>query len=182
MTASNYLIHHGVKGMKWGVRKKVFISGSSKTQTKESPYYRKKLPAPIRRQIKDYIKSKSHILVGEAPGIDRQVQQYLKSKRYKNVTVYTTGDTPRYMANKKWKVKNVDTKGYKPDTKEFNRQKDIAMTNDADSGLSVILENGGASATRNNVKRLISQNKDVKVYMLQSKSKDDWVSDISKEI
>lgn len=96
--------------------------------------------------------------------------------------MYTTGDTPRYMANKKWKVKNVDTKGYKPDTKEYNRQKDITMTNDADSGLSVILENGGASATRNNVKRLISQNKDVKVYMLQSKSKDDWVRDISKEI
>lgn len=161
---------------------KVFISGSSKTQNKKSPYYRRKLPRPFRKQIKSHLKNKDKILVGEAPGIDTQVQDYLKSKRYKNVEVYTTGEKPRYLANKKWKVNNVDTKNYKPDTKEYLKQKDIAMTNDANKGLSVILEKGGAGATRNNVKRLVSQNKDVKVYMLKSDKKDEWVKDIVSEI
>ena len=46
---NNYLIHHGVKGMRWGIRKvnsshTTFMSGSSKTQDKNSEYYRKKLP------------------------------------------------------------------------------------------------------------------------------------------
>lgn len=162
--------------------KKVFISGSSKTQSKDSEYYRPKLSKEITKQIDNHIKEGNTVLVGDAPGIDRQVQDYLKNKKYKNVVVYATGENPRYISDKKWNVKNVDTKGYKEGTKEFNRQKDIAMTNDSDIGLSIILENGGASATRNNINRLINQNKDVKVYMLQSNKKDHWVEDIIKEI
>ena len=197
----NELYHYGVKGMKWGVRryrnsdgtltdegkqhrkKTVFISGSSKTQSRESGYYRKELPKEVKKSIDDHISKNHNIIVGEAPGIDSQVQNYLNRKNYKNVSVYTSYDSPRYLANKNWKVVNVDSKGYKPDSKEFLREKDIAMTRDADEGLSVILENGGAGATRNNVRRFMNQNKNVKVYMLSSDSKmDNWVSDVLSEI
>lgn len=183
-----YLCHWGILGMKWGIRryqnpdgslteagrqrygsgKKVFISGSSKTQDKKSGYYRKNLPDNIKSAIDDKMKNGDTILVGDAPGIDSQVQDYLKKNKYKHVTVYATGDEPRYLANKKWDTKLVDSGGNEPGTPEYNRQKDIAMTNDADSGIAVVLDKGGAKATRNNVDRLVEQNKDVSIYQIDS--------------
>lgn len=165
-----------------GSGKTVFVSGSSKTQNKDSIYFRKKLPKPVSKELKKYIKNKDHIIVGDAPGIDRQTQDYLKSKHYKNVTVYSTGDVPRYIANSKWSQEHINSNGYAPGSKDFNRQKDIAMTNAATHGLSVILENGGAGATRNNVKRLIDQNKSVKVFQLNSTGVDNWVENVIKDV
>ena len=60
--------HHGVKGQRWGIQngppypldesvstgkklKTVFVSGSSKTQFKDSPYYRKNLPKNVRKEL-----------------------------------------------------------------------------------------------------------------------------------
>jgi len=196
-----FLMHHGVLGQKWGVRRyqnkdgsmtsvgkqrrrrNVFISGSVKTGFEDSGYYRKELPATIRKQIDKHISKNHNIIVGEAPGIDSQVQDYLKANNYANVKVYTSYKQPRYKADADWETINVDTKGHSEGTKEFLREKDIAMTTDADEGLSVILENGGAGATRNNVIRLIEQKKKVKVYMLKSDQQaDEWVKDILKEI
>lgn len=85
---NDFLCHYGIKGMKWGVHryqnkdgsltsagraryetgKKVFISGSSKTQFEDNPYYRKELPKEVSSEIDSIIKNKKRILVGEAPG------------------------------------------------------------------------------------------------------------------
>ncbi len=176
----NYLAHYGVKGMKWGVRKdKVFVSGSSKTQFKKSGYYRKSLHKKVRNELDSFMKKGDRILIGEAPGIDTQVQRYLKSKNYKNVTVYTSFDKPRFLADTSWKVKKVNAKGFAPGSSEHLRQKDIAMTNDSSKGFAVVLENGGAGATRNNVQRLINQNKDVKVFELGVN--DDFINDLKTQ-
>ena len=75
--------HYGVKGMKWGVRKDrdvLFVSGSSKTQTKDSGYYRKRLPRTIKNELEASMKKNTKIVVGDAPGVDRQVQNYLNKK------------------------------------------------------------------------------------------------------
>lgn len=182
--------HHGVKGMKWGIRKdketssnnKVFISGSSKTTDPNSGYYRKELPKQIVDKIDSYVKNQNEIIVGDAPGIDSQVQDYLNKSKYNNVTIYITSKSPRYLANKDWKYKTIDTGDLDPNSKEGLRLKDEAISKDAGHGLAVILENGGASATRNNVQRLLDQKKDVNVFMLKSDNNDSEVIDIPAEL
>lgn len=186
---SDYLVHHGILGMKWGVRRYqnkdgtltsegkrhkqeiVFVSGSSKTQTKDSPYYRKSLPKPIKQELRQYKKNGDKIIVGDAPGIDRQVQNFLK--RYKNVEVYGPGQNVRYSANKKWKTHAIDAPEYEQGSKEWLAKKDIAMTNRATKGLAVTLDEG-SKATKRNVERLIQQNKDVSVYELSMYGNDSW--------
>lgn len=154
-------------------KRTVFVSGSSKTQSKDSEYYRKKLPKDIQKALKQYMKEDVKIIVGDAPGIDRQVQDFLKKRRYKNVEVYGPGKQVRYSANKKWKTNPIDAPEFEPGSKEWLAKKDIAMEKAATEGLAVVLDEG-AKATRKNVDRLIANNKDVKVYQLNKNGKDEW--------
>ena len=93
-----------------------------------------------------------------------------------NVEIYGPGKQVRYTANKKWKTNPIDAPEFEEGSAEWLRKKDIAMTNAADRGLAVILDEG-AKATRNNVERLRNQNKTVDVYELnkKGKKKDRWV-------
>ena len=176
------LYHYGIKGMKWGVRryqnydgtrikdsKTVFVSGSSKTQNKNSPYYRKKLNKDVQKQLDNYINKNTKIVVGDAPGIDRQVQDYLNKKVYKNVEVYGPGKQVRYSANKEWKTNAVDS-DYEEGSKEWLAVKDIKMSEIADEGFAVILDEG-AKATRKNIERLNNSGKKVTVYELSKNGK-----------
>ena len=168
---ASYLIHYNPYHDKRGrfTFKTTFISGSSKTTNPDSLYYRKELPKSVKADIDGYMKSGDRILVGDAPGVDRQVQDYLKSKGYKNVEVYGPGKNGvRYSADKDWKTKTIDSGKYEPDSDEWRAEKDKYMSKLADRGLAIVLENGGAGATRDNIDRLVSQNKQVKVYELDS--------------
>lgn len=176
-----WLAHYGVKGMHWGVRKTpeytpktVFVSGSSKTQTKGSPYYRRHIPYGVRKELDSHMKFGDKIIVGDAPGVDRQTQDYLKKKHYKNVEVYSPGDKPRYLANKKWKNVLVDSSEFKEGSPEWLAKKDKVMSKVADKGITVILDEG-SKATRNNIDRLISKNKKVSIYQLDKRG---WRKDI----
>lgn len=189
----DYLAHHGILGQKWGIRRfqtsdgkltpegrkrysgeTLFVSGSSKTQNKETGFYRRNLPSGVRKELKKSMKSGDKIIVGDAPGVDRQVQDYLNKKKYKNVEVYGPGNKEvRYNANKKWKTNLVDAPQYKEGTDEWRAQKDIVMSNKATKGLAVVIENG-AQATRNNIERLKKSGKDVSVYELSGKT---WLLD-----
>lgn len=172
MSNKDYLLHYGIPGMKWGVRKKpasnevLFVSGSSKTQDKTSPYYQRKLPKGVRKSIKRSMKSNETIIVGDAPGIDRQVQDYLKKKRYQNVEVYGPGKQIRYTANSKWKSYAIDAPEFEPMSPEWLAKKDKAMTDRATKGLAVILDQG-SKATRNNIQRMTDQHKNTSVYELK---------------
>lgn len=175
----DYLLHYGIPGMKWGVRKSskrpsnsatLFISGSSKTQDKSSPYYQRKLPKPVRQIIKQSMRNKETIIVGDAPGIDRQAQDYLKKKHYKNVEVYGPGYQVRYSANAKWKTHPINDPDHPPMSPEWLEKKDRAMTDRATKGLAVIL-NEGSKATRNNIQRMKDQGKFSTVYELYPKTK-----------
>ncbi len=182
-----YLIHHGIKGQKHGIRnaewypipawkahlrrinntsgETLFISGTSKSQDKNSEFYRKNLPKPVIKEIKKSIKNKDRIIVGDAPGIDRQVQDFLNKYGYMNVEVFGPGKEVRYQANKKWKSNPIDAPEYEVGSKEWLAKKDKVMSDEATKALAITITSG-SSATRKNIDRLIEQNKDVKVYEL----------------
>ena len=194
MEQYTYLAHHGIKGQRWGFRRfqnpdgsltpegrarylgepnphprknqTVFVSGSSKTQDKSSGYYRKRLPHGVRYELKEHMKAGDKIIVGDAPGIDRQTQDYLAKKGYKNVEVFSPGkEGARYLADTGWKQTNVDAPGAEIGSKEWLAAKDFIMSKMADVGIAVTIEDG-AAATRKNVDRLVEANKEVSVYEL----------------
>lgn len=201
--SDEFLAHYGVGHLqggnsgrcKWGSGKnpkqregsgkRVFVSGSSKTQDKESGYYRRKLPKAVRAELDAKMKNGDTILVGDAPGIDRQVQDYLKKKRYKNVEVFSPGyKGPRYNADEKhWLNRKVDVPWAEEGSPEWLAGKDKVMAEVADEGIAVILDNG-AAATRKNVGRLALEGKDVSVYELSGvkEEMDRWVDRNGKEL
>ena len=162
--------NHDPKTGQFTSGKTTFISGSSKTQDKTSPYYQRKLSRKLRKEIKKEMKSGNKIIVGDAPGIDRQVQDYLKKKRYKNVEVYSPGKQSRYLADKKWKNHLIDDPKHAPMSPQWLAKKDKAMSKVADKGIAVILDQGSL-ATRNNIKRLQKANKEVSIYQINPKKK-----------
>lgn len=149
----------------------VFVSGSSKTQNEDSLYYRKELPKEIRKELDRYVKDGDTILVGDAPGVDRQVQDYLNSKNYNNVEVYGPGKQVRYSANKKWKENPIDDPDHEEGSTEWLAKKDEAMAERASDGIAIILDEG-AKATRKNVGRLADMGKNVSVYQLNKNGLD----------
>lgn len=194
MERYTYLAHYGIPHMKWGVRRfqnydgtltelgkehygvgnrkdktqtktqTVFVSGSSKTQNAASGYYRKKLPYDVRYELRSEMKKGNKIIVGDAPGIDRQVQDYLAKKNYDNVEVFSPGkEGARYLAKDSWKQTNVDKPDAEVGSKEWLAEKDKLMSKLADKGIAVTLDEG-STATRRNVDRLVEANKDVFVY------------------
>lgn len=197
--SAEFLAHYGVghdkgghsgrypwgsgKNPKQSSGKRVFVSGSSKTQDKESFYYRRKLPKAVRQELDAKMKNGDTILVGDAPGIDRQVQDYLKKKRYKNVEVYGPGsEDVRYQADKEWKKNLVDDPDHEQGSSEWLAAKDKAMSDAADEGIAVILDEG-AKATRNNIARLMESNKEVSVYELNKANRmfDKWLNNNGKQ-
>lgn len=196
----NHIEHYGTLGQKWGVRHwqnsdgtfnaegklryfgtpknrntngTVFISGSSKTQFNNSPYYREKLPDQIQEQIRKYMNQGKTILVGDAPGIDRQVQDFLKANNYKDVEVYSPGKEVRYNANPEWKTNLIDVPEAPQGSSEWLAGKDKAMSDRADEGLAIVLDDG-SQATRNNISRLNEQDKNCDVFQLNKDGKDGW--------
>lgn len=194
-----YLIHHGIKGQRWGIRRyqnedgslteegkqryypdRVFVSGTSKMQDPESVYYRKELPKEIRDELDNHVENNHTILVGDAPGVDSMVQDYLASKKHKNVEIYVSGSNVRKNADSSgklgWKVHHINTKDFIEGSKEWHAVKDKAMNKSASYGLAVILENGGAGATRKNIIRFIDDKKDAKIFELSSSKPDSYIT------
>lgn len=186
-----YLMHHGVKGQKWGVRRyqnpdgthtplgrardrardrrryssddRVFVSGKVS--------YDKPLDESIRNEVDEIIRANSQILIGDAPGADTRVQEYLAEKGYKNVVVYTTDPHVRNNVGN-WEVKTIGANG-NTEERLIRRQKDIAMTQQSTRGLAIMPEDDRPdSAMSLNVERLKDSGLTVRMYDYKQKK---WV-------
>ena len=123
--------------------------------------------------LRKYMNQGKTILVGDAPGIDRQVQDFLKENNYKDVEVYSPGKEVRYNANPEWKTNLIDVPEASQGSSEWLAGKDKAMSDRADEGLAIVLDDG-SQATRNNISRLNEQDKNCDVFQLNKDGKDGW--------
>ena len=152
---NDWIAHHGVKGMKWGVWNsdtraryykddKVFVSGKVS--------YDKTLSKKVRGELDGAMKAGSKILVGDAPGADTRVQDYLAKSNYKNVTVYTSDGKARNNVGE-WKEKNIGL-NLKDDRKR-RAQKDKRMAYAATKAIVIMPEDDRPdSAMSKNLQRL----------------------------
>lgn len=172
------LVHHGIKGQRWGVRRFQNEDGTL-TDAGKKRYYsfskddsvfisgKVKYDEPLNKDVSDLIDriiaSGATIRIGDAPGADTRVQDYLAKQNYKNVVVYTTDRTPRNNVGK-WKVAAISGNGY-TDEREIRRQKDIAMTKDSTKGFAISSEDDRPdSATSLNIQRLSDAKKPTIMY------------------
>lgn len=131
---------------------KVFTAGARNIKT---------LDAAVQKSLASICNKGYEILVGDCYGVDSSVQNYCANRNYKNVTVYASNGIARNNIGN-WTIKSVSVnssmKGF-----DFYRQKDIAMSKDADCGFMVW--NGQSKGTLCNIISLVSQSKPVIVYL-----------------
>lgn len=131
---------------------KIFIAGARSIT---------KLDDDARNRILSICEKGYDILVGDCYGVDTAVQSVCAGIGYKNAVVYASNGCPRNNVGN-WSVKSVQASGIHKSF-EFYRQKDIAMSNDADCGY--MIWDGESRGTLNNIVSLVSQNKLVVVYI-----------------
>lgn len=138
------------------VIKKLFISGSRKIS---------RLNEEIRDFLTKVMEEGTHVLVGDASGVDRAVQKYLKENKYDNVTIYFSGANAR---NKlaDWSERPVKTSARK-NSYEYYTAKDKEMAMECDMGLAIW--DGNSRGTLENIFNVLKNNKEVIVYFLPEK-------------
>ena len=190
MIPHGYLIHHGIIGQKWGVRRYQNADGSYTSAGKnrrkgyssdDTVFMSGKvqvdgeilddIPDGVKREIDKIVKSNAKIIVGDAPGADTAIQKYLDNLDYKNVKVYTADPEVRNNVGK-WEVEKIGADGL-TDDRDIRLQKDIAMTKAATRALAISPDDDRPdSAMSKNIDRLNKQSTPVRRY---DPRKDRWI-------
>jgi hypothetical protein len=130
---------------------KVFIGGSRAVS---------RLNHTIREKLDDLIARQCEILVGDANGADKAAQEHLAQQQYQHVIVYCMNTCRNNAGN--WPTKQVEASGNRKDF-AYYAAKDLAMARDSKCG--VMLWDGKSKGTLNNLQQLLTQQKQVLVYL-----------------
>ena len=130
---------------------KIFIGGARKLTD---------LDQPVQERLYSIYQHEYDVLVGDCYGIDTSVQRFYAGLKYDRVTVFTSiGKARNNVGN--WTVRYVDganLKGF-----ELQRQKDIAMADEADYGF--MIWDGMSKGTLSNIITLTALEKTTLVYL-----------------
>lgn len=190
MIPHGYLIHHGIIGQKWGVRRYQNADGSYTSAGKnrrkgyssdDTVFMSGKVQVDgeilddlhegVKNEIDKVVKSNAKIIVGDAPGADTAIQKYLANLGYKNVKVYTADPEVRNNVGK-WEVEKIGADGL-TDDRDIRLQKDIAMTKAATRAIAISPDDDRPdSAMSKNIDRLNEQSTPVRRY---DPRKDRWI-------
>lgn len=131
---------------------KVFIAGAKDIRT---------LDVNAKKRIESICSKEYDILVGDCYGVDSAVQKLCADASYQHVTVYASNGKPRNNIGH-WPVKSIpvpsSVRGF-----DFYRQKDVAMSIDADCGY--MIWDGKSKGTLSNIISLVSNDKCTVVYL-----------------
>ena len=131
---------------------KLFISGSKSISV---------LSDEVKSTLDNYMANGTEFLVGDCYGVDAAVQKYLESKRYSNVTIYCSGETPRNNFVTGAKVRSCAEAAKGLTGRAFHYVKDIQMTQDCDQAL--MIWDGKSKGTGENIRRITEMEKPNKV-------------------
>ncbi len=134
----------------------IFIGGSREVT---------RLPADVQARLDEIIKKDHHVIVGDANGADKAVQKYLSDHKFKNVTLYCSGDRPRNNVGH-WPIQSV-TVDSKTKDYQFFAAKDREMARRADFGL--MIWDGKSPGTLLNLVRLLQGRKIAVLYNVPQK-------------
>lgn len=137
---------------------KVFIAGSRSVS---------RLNSALRQRLDRIIGEGHEVLIGDASGTDRAVQQYLADRRYRDVTVFCTGERCRHNVGR-WKNLAIAPPPGVRGGFDFYAAKDREMAALATHGL--MLWDGESRGTRTNIESLVRNNKPVVVYLGPARS------------
>ena len=125
----------------------------------------------------DYMNLGHNIVVGDCMGADFQMQKLFAENGYPFVTVYYSGDRPRFNLGN-WKTKHVSSNKYLSDY-ERQKLKDNQMVLDSDFGYMLL--QGQTKGTMANVHKLLEENKPCYVMMHDKNGVYDRTATIKKE-
>ncbi len=133
-------------------QKSIFLGGSKIIN---------RLDDSINEDLIEFMNLGHNILIGDSLGADFQMQKLLAENGYPFVTVYYSGDRPRFNFGN-WKTKHVSSNKYLSDY-ERQKLKDNQMVLDSDFGYMLL--QGQTKGTMANINKLLEENKSCYVMM-----------------
>ena len=131
----------------------------------------------IKENLIDYMNQGHDILIGDCIGADKEMQKLLAENGYPFVTVYYSGDRPRFNLGN-WKTKHVSSNKYLSDY-ERQKLKDNQMVLDSDFGYMLL--QGQTKGTMANINELVKIGKPCKVTLYNKNASESRRATIKNE-